>query len=156
MAKYVLKAEPIVIKLTPYGFHKYAKDYFSVAESLAKNVKYSPVPYFLYCRTIELGLKAFLLAKGKTPNWVREKLWHDLTKALMIARQYSLDEFVTTTSRDETQIMIANKYYEAKGFEYFFVLNHVTGLKDLPDLLSLKNYAKKLLIGIKDFVKDTA
>jgi hypothetical protein len=64
----VIKVEPLKIKITPYGFYKYATDYFFATDKWTTAVKdagYSPVPYFLYCRTIELGLKAFLLAKDK-------------------------------------------------------------------------------------------
>lgn len=148
----VIKLDPIILKISPFGFNKYAQDYFIAAEKWTKNKEYSPVPYFLYCRTIELGLKAFLLAKGEKINWIKIRLGHDLTKTLKRAKNNSLYDWVETTEEDENQIRIANKYYKTKGFEYFFILNHVTGLKNLPKLEIIKSYAEKLLTGIKELI----
>jgi len=149
----VIKIEPFRINITPLGFHKYAHDYYTAAEQWTNKIKdtsYSPVPYFLYCRAIELGLKAYLLGKRKKIKYV-----HDLTTILRDARLNSLDHLFKTTEQEENEILIANNIYNKKGFEYFFVLNHVTKLKDLPKLNVLRKYSEKLLREIEELVKNT-
>ena len=153
--KYALNAEVAIIRISPFGFHKYAEDYYLAAKRWRNSEKYSPVPYFLYCRSIELELKAFLLAKGENVSWIKEKLGHNLVRALIKAKQYSLDDFVKTSLVEENQIDIANGYYNSKGFEYFFVPNHAEGLKKLPKLDVLQNYSEKLLKGIEELIKNT-
>ena len=146
---------PIKINITPYGFHKYATDYLNVADNWSAIGNYSPVPYFMTCRSIELGFKAYLLAKGKKLNYVKDSVGHDLIEGLKNARLNSLEELFKTTDHEESQILIANKYYKTKGFEYFFVANHITGLKDLPNLNTLINYSHKLLESIKQLTDNT-
>lgn len=34
------------MRISPYGFHKYAMDYLEIAEKLTSEAEYSPVPYF--------------------------------------------------------------------------------------------------------------
>jgi hypothetical protein len=46
---------------------------------------YSPVPYFLYCRSLELVLKAYLLARGVSKGNLN-KFGHDLLKLVEEAR----------------------------------------------------------------------
>ncbi len=145
----IAKLETFSMNISPYGFHTYAMDYMETAEKWTNEAEYSPVPYFLYCRAIELGLKAFLLAKGKNLAYIKNSVNHNLSVGLKNARQNSLDDIIETTEIEEEEIEKANKYYKTKGFEYFFVLNHMTGLKELPKLDVLQEYSKKLLVKIK-------
>lgn len=154
----VIQIEPAKINITPYGFHKYASDYFDAGERWPKTDEispYSPVPYFLYCRAMELGLKSFLLAKGKKLKWIKKKLGHSLDKGLRIAKSNGLDDLFKTTNEEINEISKANRNYQIKGFEYFFVSNHVTGLKDIPDLKILRQYSQKLLSKIRELVQNT-
>jgi hypothetical protein len=153
--KIIIKMESMSLKITPLGFHKYARDYLRTADNLTLESQYSPVPYFLYCRAIELGLKAYLLAKGKDLKFVKKKVGHDLTKGLENARKLALDDIIGTTEIEKNQIELANKYYKDKGFEYFLVLNHASGLQGLPELDVLKKYSHKLLNKIKPLTDNT-
>lgn len=150
-----MKVEPIKINISPFGFHKYASDYLEAADKWTSESNYSPVPFFLYCRAIELGLKAYLLAKGNNLNWVKGTLNHDLVKGLKNSKLNSLDDILDTSEIEEKEIEMANKYYKTKGFEYFSVLNHVTGLEGLPKMDILKGYAHKLLYKIKSLTDNT-
>jgi hypothetical protein len=152
--KIVIKIESMNLNITPLGFHKYARDYLRTADNLTLESQYSPVPYFLYCRAIELGLKAYLLAKGKNLDFVKD-LRHDLKKGLKCARKHALDNIIVTTENENNQIKIANKYYNTKGFEYFEVFNHALGLEGLPELDVLKKYTHKLLNKIKPLTDNT-
>ena len=124
------------------------------ADKLTSVSKYSPVPYFLYCKSIELGLKAYLLAKGKNLKYVKDSVGHDLTLGLKNARLNNLDNIVETTEIEKEEIEVANKYYKTKSFDYF-VSNHITGLKGLPKLNILKEYSHKLLNLIKPLTDNT-
>jgi hypothetical protein len=153
--KYFIKAENVKLNITPLGFFKYASDYFDTANKWTVDTKFSPVPYFLYCRTIELALKSYLLAKGTELKWIKKKLSHDLNKALEHAIKNCLEQVLVVTDDDKKEIAKANEYYKSKGFEYFLVSNHVKGLALLPDLEKLKNFACKLLVGIKLLAENT-
>ena len=52
------------VLLRPSMFHALAREFVWAAESYEMTDSFSPVHYFLYCRSVELSLKAFLLAKG--------------------------------------------------------------------------------------------
>ena len=111
--KYILKVETGHYNMTPFGFHKYASDYFIAADSWTKNIMkegYSPVPYFLYSRSIELGLKAYLLAKKLSLKSVI-KCSHDLNMTLNLAKSNFLDSFVTMSSDEEKHITLSNEIY---------------------------------------------
>jgi hypothetical protein len=153
----IIRPETGHYNMTPFGFHKYTSDYFIAANNWTKNILkegYSPVPYFLYSRSIELGLKAYLLAKKQSLTSVI-KCSHDLMKALNKAKLNSLDSFVNTSSDDEKHIILANNIYSEKGFEYFYIINHVSGKEKFPNISVLHNYSEKLLKNIKVLTDDT-
>jgi hypothetical protein len=148
---YFLKLETGHYNMTPFGFHKYANDYFIAADLWVKNISksdYSPVSYFLFCRSIELGLKAFLLAKNVDIKLV-VKNSHNLVESLKMAMTHKLSNHVPTSKLDEDNITLANDIYSDKGFEYFFVINHLQGFDKFPDINLLKDFADKLLKNIK-------
>ena len=139
------------IYITPTGFLVYARNYFSVATNWIPDGKYSPVPYFLFCRSIELGFKAFILAKGEKLNFVKLKIGHNLEKALDKAVNYSLEDFVAITLEEKKQLQKANTYYNDKGFEYFDIKN-LLDKNNLPDIEILKQFSEKLLRDIEHFI----
>lgn len=56
--------------LSPDAFHLWATHYYKCEQDFVSPTKFSPVPYFLLCRAIELELKARHL-EGKTQKQVR-------------------------------------------------------------------------------------
>jgi hypothetical protein len=70
---------PIVYNFAPLGFWNYANHFLIVAR-LAPTDPFPPVPYFPYCHSIELALKAFLLHKGVTKTELKEKTGHSLER----------------------------------------------------------------------------
>jgi len=113
----VVTPETAIWKISPFGFHRYATEFFAAAHAFTSRARFSPVPYYLYCRSAELLLKAFLLAKGDEVKSVKDTLGHDLVKALHEARQRGLNDIVTITERQEEELRKANAYYVSKGFE---------------------------------------
>jgi hypothetical protein len=156
MTNYVIKPETGHVYITPTGFLVYAEDFHSAGIGWESDHKYSPVPFFLFCRAIELGLKSFALTKGEKISFLKSrKVGHDLITVLNIAKKHSLSDFVDMTSIDEIEIAKANQYYSDKGFEYF-KLENLFDKSKLPDLQVLRNYSEKLLKNIKEFTLSSA
>ena len=149
----VIKAEPGIINISPFGFFHYGKEFFDTAKGFKQSAHFSPVPYFLYCHSIELVLKAFLLVKGvpKKDLPKRNLYGHDLEKILEKAKELDLEKFVKITPEQEREISKANKYYASKGFEYFEVIRAVKAYPELPDLLVLDQVASELVTYLESF-----
>lgn len=87
----VLVSKPATARLAPLGFHIHANNFFELAEKAkGEGQRFVPVAAFLYCRAIELALKAFLLARGQTVDDV-VRHGHDLQKLLLEAYARGLD-----------------------------------------------------------------
>lgn len=153
-----MKIDPLHIHITPVGFWGYAEDYYSASLLWKSNKKYSPVPYFLVCRSIELAIKAFLLAKGENTSDLKhsKKYGHDLIKILERAMQLSLSNFIVTSEKEKTEIEKANEFYkqDKKRFEYFAI--EIIFTQDLPDLNVLSTYCQNLLVSIREFIISSA
>lgn len=128
----VIKPEPVVVRISPLGFHRYASEFLRAARSVSVDSSFSPVPYYLYCRSLELALKAFLLTKNVSIRELKSRhLGHDLVKVLDKAKTIGLGQLFTVTSAHERELVKANNYYTSKGFEYFEVMkaHAITGSK---------------------------
>lgn len=123
--------------ISPIGFHRYACEFAKYAREAHAGLggEFSPVAYYLYCRSLELVLKAFLLAKGVAQDDLKERsLGHNLSKVLLKAKALGLEQTVSLATGWEPEIRKANKYYARKGFEYFDV---VAGVRQYPGLPAL-------------------
>ena len=102
----VIQPEALVLEIRLLGFHHYATNFLSAARSVAVDTKFSPVPYYLRCRAIELVLKAFLLARKVPVDELidRKKLGHNLKKVLTRAKQLDLAQHVTLFPQDERSL----------------------------------------------------
>jgi HEPN domain-containing protein len=108
-----------LVRLRPLLFHRYA-DEFRLA-GLDMKSDFTPVQCFLYCRSIELSLKAFLLTKGVTVSKLRDRkkgIGHDLEAALREAESRGLSDFIEIRGESREELRKANDYYLAKGLEY--------------------------------------
>jgi hypothetical protein len=130
----------VTVNISPLGFHIYACQFFRsarLARSHARK-KFSPVPYYLYCRALELLLKAFLLSKGVSAKELKSQaLGHDLSRCLKRANGEGLTAVFAISEPQASQLEMANAYYASKGFEYFNVANVARGYRNLPDLGAL-------------------
>jgi hypothetical protein len=146
MGNVVIKVPPMVLHITPLGFHRYAAEYLRAALGFQGNGSFSPVPYYLFSRSIELALKAFLLAKGVPKKRLKERnLGHDLEKILKKTISIGLANVVSISPQHTEELRKANNYYTSKGFEYFEVVRTVTGYRNLPDLPVLSDLASLLV-----------
>jgi hypothetical protein len=141
---------PIRLNLTPLAFHQFAERFRDVARVAQVPSGFSPVPYYLYCRAIELSLKAFLLLNGVTKVEIsRRTLGHDLVRNLDRAEALGLSAIVPVTGEERMQVVKANAYYVDKDFEYANVMRAVRGYRDLPDLSVLDLLVDRLLVQLK-------
>ncbi len=146
-----INAAPILVNLSPYGFNHFASEYLAVARSVTVGTSFSPVPYYLYCRCLELGLKAFLLLKGVTKQELKRKsLGHNLVAIVAKAESLGLSEYLIITAEEKTELSKANDYYENKDFEYVNILKVVKGYPLLPDIQLLDKLAEKIVGSLRE------
>lgn len=122
------------------AFRKWARQYYECAAPLLPLTEFSPVPYFLLCRAIELELKAEHL-ETKLEAEVRNDFRHHLVKsyvALPAHRQ-------TLTAGELDLLKQADAVYSKKGFEYFKPEHALRGYSQYPDLGSLNDLTRRLL-----------
>jgi len=125
----------------------YAADFLRAAKEFrAPPNRFSPVPHYLVCHSIELSLKSFLITVGFSRK-DRRQLGHDLAKALNKAEQHGIEEYVGITPDDRDLLQKANTIYMKKELEYF------ESLETIYDPLNFSHsstvaFAEKLYEGI--------
>ena len=126
--------------LAPDAFHRWAQHYYKCRQDFESPQRFSPVPYFLLCRAIELELKARHL-NVMTQEQVKKAFGHDLLRAYekLPSTQQQLDSAEVLLLRQASEI------YAGKGFEYFDAENALTAYKSYPDLAALDRVAQRLL-----------
>jgi hypothetical protein len=128
------------LNLSPTLFHEYAIQYLQCERLFNDHRKFSPIPYFLVCRAIELELKARHLEHASRLE-VKDQYRHNLQKSYdtLPAAQRTLD------ASEYAVLVTANNVYDNKGFEYVSVYDAVTGMKNFPVLVVLEQIAAKLI-----------
>jgi len=133
------------------GLRTQAKSFANAAEALTNMDRRSnrDMPrffdptYYLTAHAIELALKSFLRAKGKSLDELKNRFGHDLSAALKEAEALDLRAYVALRPDQEAAIQILSSYYKDKEFEYI-----VTGFKELPTLEILQECANALINGV--------
>lgn len=147
-------------RTTPIGLARYAHDFFDSARAvegqLAKGAPYdlvSPIPsLYLIGRSIELGLKSYLLSEGITLRELRSKKYgHDLHACYRKAKELGLLSHVKFKPEEEGALELLNELYSTKQLEYI-----VTGTKYLPTFFLVESFARKLIKGASNHVGYTA
>lgn len=126
--------------LAPDAFHLWATHYYKCCRDFERPQTFSPVPYFLLCRAIELELKARHL-KAKPQKEVKDTYGHDLYKVYKDLP--SSDQILTSEQVDI--LKHASRIYKSKGFEYFEPEDALSGYRQYPDLSELDDVAKRLI-----------
>ncbi|HXG28769.1 MAG TPA: hypothetical protein VNJ47_07965 [Nevskiales bacterium] len=142
-------------RTTPHGLIRYASEFYAAAvavdDSLDKKQGYeifAPVPVmFLAGQSIELSLKAFLLAKGIDLRALRLQYGHKLSSSLQRAKKLGLGDIVVLTDTDESAIAVLDPLYSSKQLQYI-----ITGVKTYPIFGPLEEATRKLLEAVAVFV----
>lgn len=135
-----VKPSSVSWPIEPDFFSCWAKDYYNCRQQINQPGRFSPVPYFLLCRAIELSIKAKLLRRW-TQDQLRCKFRHDLVKAYK-----ALDSHDQILSDSECSFLksVSSKYSK-KAFEYFNRKGGWPQFQKYPDLGELGRIAKKLI-----------
>lgn len=136
----VIKVGGIDANLAMDAFRRWAIHYYECKQQFQPPHPFSPVPYFLLCRAIELGIKAKHLLH-QTQKQVKANFGHDLIKGY---NDLDLQEQILSDA-ELTILRQANDVYVEKKFEYFEPEDALTGFKRYPNLQLLDQVAKKLI-----------
>ncbi len=142
---YILKVEPCIIHITPFGFYQFALDYNKAAKAVSKidfQKRINYPAYFLYCRSIELTIKAVLLA---SKNFSKKEIHtHDFCK-LLPKLGHHLEKVLLLKDVYKNMIFDLDKWYKTdqKRFEYFSLETgipcFIESNKDFPSYQHLKS-----------------
>jgi hypothetical protein len=140
-----IQVEAGFANVSPHGFHYYAEQFLQCFDNFQPPQSYSPVPYYLLCRVIELELKArHLLTKNQEA--VKKDYWHDLVACYKGLQS----EHKKLTAGELAVLKAANEIYDKpKGFEYFS-LAQTGGNFKLPDVKVLEQIARELVNSFAD------
>jgi hypothetical protein len=129
------------------GVARYAIEYFAAAEATDEAIGDQP-PYwatapapvmFLIGRSLELGLKAFLIHKNVPLEEIKNKIGHNLDRALAAAEKNGLSS-VALSPEDRAIIKLMNSIYATKDLEYF-----IRGATTYPVYGPLQTVCKRVL-----------
>lgn len=126
--------------LNPLAFNMSATHYYKCKQDFQSPDKFSSVPYFLLCRSIELSIKARHLQRDGQSK-VKSDYRHNICKAY----NHLKDNEKILIKEELDTLKIANAIYSKKGFEYFVPQDAMTAFSGYPDLDKLDNIAKKFL-----------
>lgn len=137
-------------KTTSAGMWRYSNE-FLIAGSVVKasaEGKYSNPAIFLFCRAMELSLKAFLLARGVSVSELRnpKRFGHNLNNLVREARRRKLGQYHKLTRQDIKAIDLLNAEYSSKHFEYI-----VTGTIKVPPIDGVELLVVQLVINLKTY-----
>jgi hypothetical protein len=144
---YKLRAEAGSVNFSSPSFHIWAQHYYKCVQDFRppNGARFSPVPYALLCRAIELELKSQLLKTahaGGPGQPAMKKLGHDLEKAYDALEP---GEKVLTPQELDLLCKASAIYKTNKCFDYIQTIDAAHGYSRFPDLPALNALPKKLL-----------
>ena len=142
MPNHVIHASGFHVNLSPDLFRRHARQYLECHRAYKPVAGYSPVPYFLLCRAIELALKAHHL-QTKSRTQVKKLYSHNLS-----ALYRDLPSALKLLTVAETTLLdTASAKYDVpnKGFEYVSLEDILTAQSAFPELSALEALAARLV-----------
>jgi hypothetical protein len=136
MAGIVVQVGTAHLNTTGVGFMTYANHYYEAANRVGVNVsdrQFDPVPYQLYCQSLELRLKSFLWLSEPTltRQQIRGRYGHDLAKLWRDAKARGIAKFIRITTLRERVISLVSPYYKNRRFCYVDLDMMFTGYQEL-------------------------
>jgi hypothetical protein len=142
MEPHVIRAAGFDANLSPDLFRRHARQYLECHRAYKPVAGYSPVPYFLLCRAIELALKSHHL-KTKSREVVKRMYSHDL-----LSLYRDLPPPLQTLGVEEHALLAAaSAKYDVpnKGFEYVSLEDVLTSQEAFPNLVDLEALAVRIV-----------
>lgn len=100
-------------------FHEHANSFFEASKALQSANFADRLPIcFLWGRSIELALKAFLLKNGITVDVLKKNFKHDLNKLLKEAEKHNISEYIGKDPIIWAIVRVINASYKTKEYEY--------------------------------------
>ena len=154
----VVEVGTATVRMGPVGFALYAEEFYIAGSSIPEhskgrgNTAFTPVPYYLMCRALELILKAYLLAEHRQIDELKNQYGHNLNKLWSEANKCGLSDILGTYSLNfEADLTNANSYYQGKAFEYFDFSRWAHGYEDLPPLDRFKEEIQNIIEKTKKY-----
>jgi hypothetical protein len=142
----LIKMPPIAVHVGAIGMMRFSSEFLhALMHWKPRDRGFSPVPHYLVCRSLELCLKSFLLARGVDRNRLAHKIVHNLVSALNLAEEMGLARLIQISSEECVALEAANALYQDKQFEYFESVGMVFGKMELPSLDLLTPLAARLI-----------
>jgi len=142
-----IKVPHMKINIDPLAFRYWASQYYICKQQFNPPSRFSPLPYFLLCRSIELSIKSLLLSSGNTKETVKRLYSHDIIRAYNALYEDSR----ILREEELKELEFANEIYRKKGFEYLIPKDVLSGYNEHPNLEILDGIAKKLLGDFLDY-----
>lgn len=137
-----------MVVLTPYAMARMSRHMFGAGRDYTTDERAPLIKYYLYCASIELCLKAAILAEDctqKQKDFLRDKIGHNLEKAI---NKCSKSHDLSFLDKDDwNAIRQINPFFKGKGLEYFTVEMMgaaLNGYKALPSIGELEIAAAKV------------
>lgn len=152
--KYILKAETGHINITPYAMAKISEAFYKTSKNYDSRDTLT-VNYFLYCISIETGLKAAILSRNNSKNmkeYLKKEIDHDILKLIIKFKEVFKNQKIID-STDLDSISKINKYYKNKGLEYFtsdVICAFAHGCKDFPELSAIENISSSIVCFLEE------
>lgn len=143
------------ICMRPSSFLHMANAYLSAAEGCEMGDGVWRVKLFLYCKSIELSLKAFLLAKDVHVNDLKRRIGHSLERGMEEAKLLGLLDIVEVPCLYKEEVRKANYYYVSKqGTEYLDDYDLVMKGGHFPSLKVLSEFASILVVKLEKPIRE--
>lgn len=149
MTDYTIQPQTGIVNFTPYAMAKMSDGLFNASENY--NAKDTPtLNYFLYCASIELGLKAGILSQDNSSTNKKYLKGQAISHDLQNLYQYFLNYFSMENLFDANDLVILDKinpFFRTKGLEYIttdVIVALANGLSAFPQLPDLRNTALKM------------
>jgi hypothetical protein len=127
------------LNLASDAFHLWAAHYYKCKNDFKSPSLFSPLPFFLLCRAIELEIKSRHLTH-MTQEEVKDRYRHNIEKAY---NELNQTEKILSAS-EKAILQKASKIYNKKNFEYYHPMSLITRYEHF-DLESLDSIANKLI-----------
>jgi hypothetical protein len=138
-------------RTTALGLWTHTREFADAARHVFSVEKGTFLPgYYLLAHSIELSLKAFLLAAGEPLSVLKRRdLGHDLKALLARAQKLDFESIVPLEPMEIGVISLLNFDYVAKRFEY-----RETGMYHLPLPHLAQSVTDKLIRDLKRYCRD--
>ncbi len=134
-------------KSTPLDFWKYAKAFARAGQVVNSEFGNDPYPepmFYLFCQSIELSLKAFLLGQGIPIKTLKSNPYgHDLKSLLETADKKCLRREVRLYPVEHVAIQMLSKPYLQRRFQYSRL--ELGNSYDLPFIYYVERAATRLV-----------